>query len=396
MNKRNFINRGAGRSGGFSLIEILVGVAVGLLCTVVIANVLAVAESRRRGTTEGSEAQIAGSLGLYSVSREVQSAGYGFASEVRAVGCRLHAFKNGASVTDANDQNMLVERLSPVVIYPGAATESDRIRVISSSKAVSATSSAGFSLPLRVTEPYVPGGGQLVVNSSLGARNGDLVVAVELSTGGADTDCYLMQINNPPTTDGKSPPRYLLPVSTDDAGWNATGHPAEILPQRSFLSNMGQISDQVFTVDDRQRLVVSTLDTATMTRTEQVLQNNVVRLKALYGKDNTGDGAVDVYDTIQPVDAAGWRNVLTVRLAIVARSSQFERDPVTLRSPLWRVGNAVPVAGATECGGSFCLSLDLSNLPDWQHHRYVVYETVVGLRNQRWRTAPPLCGGSEC
>ncbi len=376
--------------------EILVGVLVGLLCTVVIANVLALAENRRRGTTEGSEAQIAGSLGLYAVSREVQSAGYGFASEVRAVGCRLRAFKGGADATDASDLNLLVERMAPVVIYPGAATESDRIRVISSSKSVSATSDVGFSLPLRVTEPFSSGGGQLVVNSTLGARRGDLLLAVELSTGGADTNCYLLQINNPPTTDGKTPPRYLIPVLTDQAGWNPIGHPAATLEQRSFLSNMGQISDQLFSVNDRQQLIVSSLDTATMTRTERVLQSNVVHLKALYGKDTNGDGAVDTYDAVQPVDAVGWRNVLTIRLAIVARSSQFERDPVTLQAPLWRVGNAVPVTGSINCGGHACLELDLSSVPDWRHHRYAVYETVVGLRNQRWRTAPPLCNGSEC
>eukprot|EP01136_Pigoraptor_vietnamica_P001260 Opistho-1_new@27653 len=110
---------GRGHAGGFSLIELMVAMAIGLLCTLVIASVLSVTEGQRRGTTSGADAQIGGSLALYAVQREVAMAGYGFASEPNAVGCNLQARFNGAVVT------ALPAQLAPVFITQGGAGVSD-------------------------------------------------------------------------------------------------------------------------------------------------------------------------------------------------------------------------------------------------------------------------------
>lgn len=396
------MNRLSPRQRGFSLIEILVGVLIGLICTVVIANVLALAESRRRGTTQGSEAQLAGASGLYSLSRELQSAGYGFASEVRAVGCNLQAFKEGVSVTHASDPARLLDVMTPVRIYPAASDdESDQIRVLASGKTIDPNATTpelvGFSLPVRVISDFNAGDASFVVNTNIGVQRGDLVLAVALDPAMAGAvDCYLMEVSGIPGTDGSTPPRFLVPAALNPGRWNMSNHPAKTVPSRSFLANLGSLSDRIFSVDDQQRLVVSSLDTATMTRTVQVLQNGIVKLKALYGRDTDDDGDVDVYDTTQPTTAAQWRQVLTLRVAIVAQSGAYERDEVTSNAPLWRVGDAVPVTGSIDCAGGKCLPLSLGGVPDWKHYRYAVFDTVVGLRNQRWRTAEPMCGSSPC
>jgi len=44
----------------------------------------------------------------------------------------------------------------------------------------------------------------------------------------------------------------------------------------------------------------------------------------------------------------------------------------------------VDVEGALTCGPSRCITLVVNNLPDWDHYRYKVYETVVPLRNVLW------------
>ena len=58
---------------------------------------------------------------------------------------------------------------------------------------------------------------------------------------------------------------------------------------------------------------------------------------------------------------------------------------MTSSAPLWDLGSGIAVAGTVACnGGSQCLQLDVSTLPDWQHYRYKVYDTIVPLRNVLW------------
>jgi type IV pilus assembly protein PilW len=62
---------------GFSLIELMVGLVIGLIATVVIMQTFASFEGTKRSTTGVADAQTNGSIALYSIQRELQSAGYG-------------------------------------------------------------------------------------------------------------------------------------------------------------------------------------------------------------------------------------------------------------------------------------------------------------------------------
>ena len=62
---------------GFSLIEILVGLVIGLLATLVIMQVFSVFEGQKRTTTGSADAQTNGSIALYSIASELKMAGYG-------------------------------------------------------------------------------------------------------------------------------------------------------------------------------------------------------------------------------------------------------------------------------------------------------------------------------
>ena len=81
------------RHAGFTLIELMVGVVLGMLTVVIIANVFATAEGQKRTTTSGSDAQVAGSLALHALQRDVRMAGYGLAGLV-AAGVGVAAAKN--------------------------------------------------------------------------------------------------------------------------------------------------------------------------------------------------------------------------------------------------------------------------------------------------------------
>ncbi len=81
--------------------------------------------------------------------------------------------------------------------------------------------------------------------------------------------------------------------------------------------------------------------------------------------------------------------MVTLRVALVVRSTQYEKDPVTAAAPVWDLGASPPVTGASSCGSSQCLTLKVDgdiNATDWKHYRYKVYDTVIPLRNLIWRS----------
>jgi len=97
---------------------------------------------------------------------------------------------------------------------------------------------------------------------------------------------------------------------------------------------------------------------------------------------------VDVYDTTTPTTNAGWLRVLSVRLIVVARSGQYEKDIVTTANPAVDMGTTPPTTGAATCGGSQCVTIDVGagavGDVEAKHYRYKVFETIVPLRNMMW------------
>ena len=64
---------------------------IGLLAILVISQVLLVSEGQKRTTTVGSDSQVNGALSLYTIQRDIQTAGYGFTSSPAIVGCPISA-----------------------------------------------------------------------------------------------------------------------------------------------------------------------------------------------------------------------------------------------------------------------------------------------------------------
>ena len=62
---------------GFTLIELMVGLVIGLIASLIVMQTFSEFEGNKRSTTGTSDAQTSGSIGLYMVQRELQFAGYG-------------------------------------------------------------------------------------------------------------------------------------------------------------------------------------------------------------------------------------------------------------------------------------------------------------------------------
>lgn len=365
--RRRFAELRARRQAGFTLVELMVGVLIGLLATTAVTFVLVNSEGQKRTTTSGADALVNGALALSTVQRTVQSAGYGFAAAPAVIGCALSSDYGGAA-------SGLPATLAPVVITQGAAGAPDTIRVFSSGKKT-------FAIPLPVVG-YAVGDPDFSIASVRGIETGDLVVAAK-SVG---SPCEMFRV-----TGIASATR----INKDPADpWNGPNYPANAYSDSHVLINMGAPVDVTYSIDvDSNSLRSSSLyiDAGTGAPSYDAapveLFPNIVNLRALYGKDTDGNGSLDQWDNVTPATNADWLKVLAVRVAVVARSAQYEKEEVTQADLAWDVGSAVAVAGSAACGASKCLTLMVSaSDANWKHYRYRVFDTVIPLRNMLWNS----------
>lgn len=356
-----------GQSRGFSLVEMMVAAAIGIIASLAIFQVFAVFEGQKRTTTSGGEAQTNGTLGLYTIERDIRHAGYGI-SGPDVMGCAVQGWdqQTGAAITPLT--------FVPVVITQGAGSTPG---VAGAPDTISVMYGSGDLLPAAVT---IIVGSTATTNDFIkivtpyGFRNGELVVVAE---GGkpctlaqvsatppatSDSNTLNLQAGNyvDPDTSASVPTRYNNPLGLGTA-YTTSGK----------VYNLGKAPViKGYSIQNGQ-LAVQAVGAPVAP-----LYDNIVQLQAQYGKDTNNDGSVDVYDETAPINAAEWSTVLAVRLAIVARSELYEKDlvsPATIR--LWDDSAAAP----TTTGPVWTLT------SDERHYRYKVFHTVVPLRNMLWR-----------
>lgn len=359
--------------GGFTLIELMIGLVIGLISTLAITQILLTSEGQKRSTTSGSEAQTNGVLALESLRQTIQMSGYGFSNARSSIGCTLEAKFNGAAVAN------FPPILAPVIIQDGAAGAPDSIRALASSK-------TSYSIPISITD------GDYVANNStknkafrakgsFGVTDKDLLVAVANPV----SKCQIFQVTSTPTTED-------IPRLDEASQWNPPNYPDENYAIGSYLINLGSFKDTTLTVSGRGSLqfnqFVLTANVTPSYTGATDLFSNIVNMQAYYGKDADGNGVVDTWNVVTPTTNAGWLEVLALRVALVSRSNQYEKDAVTTAAPLWDVGANSAITGAAVCGASKCINLIVphpSGSTEWQHYRYKVFDTIIPLRNMLWR-----------
>lgn len=382
---------------GVTLIELLIGMLVGMMAVLVISQTLLTSESQKRTATGGSDAQVNAALALYSIQRDVQMAGYGLTSSPAVVGCPISARYN--STVPAQ----FPTRLVPVMITSEATRRvadpnsvGDSIRMLASSK-------SGYSVPTRVIPPgYNPAGGtEFPVRASLGFASGDLALAASNAT----NPCWVFQVTAAPPSTGRT-----LPRGNDAARWNPANTPDIAYGDGAVLVNLGTLVDNIYEIDNtnnRKALRLSSFNAASpATRLDRDVQSDIVQLRAFYGRDTSvpADGVVDVYDvpnaaTQAAYTNADWLRIVSVRVILVSRSSTWEKREEradgtfwypTPANPEWSVGTVPAVSGAAPCssGSGECITLDVgagaAGDVDAKHHRYKIFDTVIPLRNMLW------------
>jgi type IV pilus assembly protein PilW len=349
------------QAAGFSLVEMLVGVAIGLIGIVIMFQMLENWETRKRTTGSGSDAQISGSIAMYRIESDIHQAGFGFGTS-NNLGCPISAHRTPASGGVGNFSFPMV----PVQITHHAGAPDDITVLYGDAATMSAT--------LEYTASNVA---WKKTANRVGISKGDKIIVVESAascglveiTGinNADnltvdhgTANYLLASGNTKTPEFNSA-AGLTPVFTAGELYNLGFNPARNTWRIVNLRTL-QVKDEL------------------LSNSTAEVGEGIVDLQAQYGLDTNNDTVVDVW---QAADPANWTQLRAIRIALLARSQQYEKATVlTNAAPSW-AGGAFTMK---DVNGNAASNDDTPN--DWRHYRYRVYQSVIPLRNMLWGTAP--------
>ena len=361
---------------GFSLVEVMVGVLIAMIGIVVIFQVLATAEERKRTTSSGSDAQISAAIALYSLERDLRQGGFGFslASLQNYMGCSVSA-SDSSRPTAA-----FTFTLAPVQITQGASGAPDTITVLYGNSPMFAATQT-FSLSTTTTKTTQGAGGMRL--------NDRMFVA------SAGPTCGMIEVT-------AEPPVGSTVVTHGASRYNPAG--GALIAAQGHVYNMGNSPRRnIWMIRSGKTLTVSNdlvyADANGDGANDWIeIGENIINLQAEYGVDANGDNMISAaeWTTTDPA-GANWSRVRAVRVALLARSGQYERnmvpnyatcattvgsDPVTCQRPSWAGG------GFTITNVDGTADSNPGDANNWRNYRYRVYETVIPLRNMIWGTIP--------
>lgn len=418
---------------GFGLVEVLIGMAIGLIAMVAIMQTMMVAESQRRSVTSGADSNTGSVIGSYLIERDLRQAGYGLVSVAPSGALQICGFGTVTLFNSARSANTVPTYdgtapatnvayvpFTPVSINPSgipagdAGTDTIMVNYGGSDGNVSDRAT--------ITNP---GGdaASLVVTSRIQFHKGDLIL-VAAATGGST--CEVAEITELPGSGqcsaiggstnlmGRAAGNFRSFWANSAGGCQTiasrfNGNPGTGLGVNAYdggrVFNLGppdKIASRVYAVRNQ---VLTMCDMITHDCTAAGSANNpvfwkpiapgVVMMTAELGKITGYDGnsaPVWTWDKAHPTTLAGWISsaarpdsqlaalgVAAVRLVLVARTDQYEKDEVQFGAAT--VPDAAGVVTWARDSGGGSRTLSLAGLPNWKHYRYKVVEAKVPLRN---------------
>lgn len=328
---------------GFTLVEIMVGMVIGMLATLVIMQVFSVFEAQKRTTTGTADAQTNGGIALYNIGRDMQMAGYPLMPVTDSpLECTTLTF--GATG---------ITGISPVAITDGA---SDTITIRYGNAAMG-------GVPTQITATAPP---TATVGSSLGCQVNDIAIITN------GTTCAMTSVTAVSAA-GVTPATVALADTTAAAAG-------------ANLSCMGTWNEITYAVNSGN-LQRSGVDSVA----------GIVNLQAQYGVSAAGLLNTDpLFNQVtQWVDASGvtWaaptvanRNrIKAIRIAVVARNAKMEPAAVTAACSSTTAAAPTGLCAWTGSVASPAPTVNMSaSDPDWLRYRYRVFETIIPLRNMIW------------
>jgi type IV pilus assembly protein PilW len=386
------------RYGGFSLIDLMVGLAVGLIVTFVVLSTFATITFQRRTTVSGNDAKESGQFALSTIERVAKLAGSGLFYNGQLICSGLNVYYNNATISNGAS-------LAPVKIVDGGSTGSDSVTV------AYANAIGGISVSHLVDN--MP---NTSANFTVGNK-GNLAVGELAMIGvpGSNRPCTLFQVTGFPPGGGNcngitsscldiqhnsgqsapyNPPNPNL-AFTDAPRYGYQDASPVIGP--AIISRFDNFNHDTYEVMCNSLVSHSVNATASCTTSPLAFTNaaplvsNIVMLKAQYGITASADSDVvtnwvSATGTWQTPASSDVPRIKAIRIVVVSRSAEPAASVVSSACT-----NANGIANTGPCSFQDAESpvIDLSNIPvmsgkTWQNYRYRVYQSVIPLRNVLW------------
>lgn len=370
-----------GAAQGFGLIEVMVGLAIGLAATVVMFQTFAVSERQKRTTTGVADAQSNGAIATFSMERDIKMAGWGTKATGLAECSNFYTYLESKGGAIDNLPVSGSSLMAAVIITDGVGGP-DSIDI----QYFGDPSDANFKLGRTTLRSHGGTGNmdpsaEFQVNSVYGCgpngpAKGDPPFAL-VSQGG---NCMLAQITTVQEAAlGLAHNRGSnAPYNPDGGYMRARGWP--IFSKGATLTCFPNIYHRTYRVSvDKRHLDL----TQKSPSTEEVfdIAPEILSLQAQYGIADTGGQQIRSW-----VDATGneWgadkltlaniKRIKAVRIALLARSATFEKPDEggnceAIGSTGWPEWNGRPVFDAAALEPCY---------------RYKAFEISVPLRNIIW------------
>jgi type IV pilus assembly protein PilW len=335
---------------GFSLIELMVGLAIGLLVTLIVSQTMGVFDKQKRSTTGTADAQTNGNIGLFTIERDMKQAGYALMPQGVA-----NTADSALDCTTVNVNSSGVTSIYPVDITNGVS-DSITIRYGNGSFGGAITG---------LNDSITTAGADRSVDSNLGCSMNDVAIIMNGAT------CDLTQIRGVSTVNTITDPQTVK--LSDVVGTNGND-----------FACLGPWTEVTYRVNNNNlERVVGGVAT--------IVMNDVVNIQAQYGVSSiAGSNQINqwVDDATWPAPTPANRKLIkAIRIALVARNAQIDTSVVTTGCGANANGPCawadVPVGGSI-ITASPAPTIDLSATANWNFYHYRVFETVIPLRNEIW------------
>lgn len=396
---------------GFTITEIMVAVAIGLIGTLIVFKSLDNSHSVTRNVTGGSDAQTTGALALYSMERDVRQAGYGI-NDPAILGCQLRLSHSGSTFSLPADITGNTAVLTPLQIrMDGDGNPILRV-AYAGGRNVSGT---------KLVQPYPgPDASLLRVANVYGMRKfGSLLLVTEGNTMEAENwlpglrVCSVYQ-TNADIADDTTPPAIGRTVVSPFSPSSAYANITYSLNSKVFNLGQGNTSGNAAlnTMQDTANMPVwkeyrvnhaaQTLEERDIFRGESDYKTIAPNVVDMYVDYIQRDGT---FRTSSPVDNAGtnvalyqafrheWQDIVGVRISLLTRdpAPDFSKgvacrnaDNSVIADTSKMITASTSRSLSTGFPGVDPFVLDLDNNADAYCYRYKTHSSTITMRNAAW------------
>ena len=367
---------------GVTLIELMIGLALGLIASLAIFSTISSFEAQRRTTASGMDMQQNGLMALYSIDQDIRMAGFGLIDSSTTPGSmpcsKINAYGT-ASVWNS----------APVVIANNASAGNDIITVnrLNSDTGGIVTGGKAAGLAANMNS----GDTSISVDTSEALHTNDFILVSQ-----ANLDCSLFKVSAIPSATsvtvvnvanaiGDTAQTPTFPASGYSAAASAVvadlGPASSASAANTFGSTNPATTPTFATTKYQINTNLDLIRTEDNGTTWNTVASDIVAIAAQYGVANAGSPTVNCWTDATGTACSGtnWaspppadvRRIKAIQVAIVARSTQPAGSCTASTQPTTWAGITANLSGIANWGWGGC-------------YRYKVYQTIIPIRNVIW------------